>query len=270
YILYLPADGSRHLAKYQSASNNLHVFPNPDAGLGYWDQPIVYSDKLYIKYSNAQSVFQLASFDGTAIQLITNPAGIYNGSAGNNGYMGQPAVWNDKLYLQFGSVPYGNAGNLAYFSSASNNGICPGSNTSFTSNITGSSYQWQADNGSGTFTNLANAAPYSTVTTNTLTLTAPPTSSYGYQYRCVVNGNTYSMIFTLKFASNWMGTVSTAWEAAGNWSCGAVPDANTDVYISAGKTNYPVVNSTQSIRGIYLQNGTITVANNHHLIITGK
>lgn len=270
YILYLPADGSRHLARYQAASNSLSVIANPDAGSGYWDQPIVYGDNLYLKYSNAQSKFQLGSFNGSSIELIPNPSGIYNAAPGSNGYMGYPVVWNNTLYMQMGSVPYGYAGNLAYYAAAGN-GICPGSSTSFASNVTGASYQWQVDNGSGTFTNLSNTAPYSTVTTNTLTLTTPATSLYGYKYRCLVNGNTYSNTFTLKFASNWTGTVSTAWETAGNWSCGAVPDANTDVYISPGKPNYPLVNSTRSVRSIRLQNGTtMGVANNQRLTVTGK
>ena len=174
--------------------------------------------------------------------------------------------------MQFGSVTYGYTGNLAYFvSNSSNTGICPGSNTTFISDAAGSSYQWQVDNGNGTFTNLSNAAPYSTVTTNTLTLTAPAASLYGYKYRCVVNGNTYSQTYTLKFASNWTGTVSTAWETAGNWSCGAVPDASTDVYISTGKPNYPLINSTRSVRSIHLQNGTtVAVATNQKLTVTGK
>jgi hypothetical protein len=269
YLLYQLADNTRHIAQYKSSSNSIQIFTNPDAGTGFFDQPIVYGDKLFIKYYNAQSIFQLGSFDGSSLQLIDNPAGIYN-SANNNGYMGQPIVWNDKLYLQMGSVPYGYAGNLAYFTAAPA-GICPGSNTSFTSNVPGTAYQWQVDNGSGTFTNLSNTAPYSTVTTNTLTLTAPATSLYGYTYRCLVNGSAYSQIFTLKFASNWSGTINSAWENSGNWSCGAVPDANTDVYISLGKPNYPVLNSTRSVRSIHQQYGTtFTIATNQRFTITGR
>jgi hypothetical protein len=269
HILYQQADNTRHIAQYVPASNSIQVVANPDGASGYFDQPIVYGDKLYIKYLNAQNAFQLGSFDGSALQLITNPPGIYN-STGNNGYMGQPIVWNEKLYMQFGSVPLNYTGNLAYYVAPAN-GICPGSNTSFASNVSGSTYQWQVDNGSGSFTNLTNAAPYSTVTTNALTLTAPATSLYGYKYRCFVNGNTYSSTFTLQFASNWLGTTSTAWETTTNWSCGAVPDANTDVYISPGKPNYPAVNSIRSVRSVHLQNGTtINVATNQKLTITGK
>lgn len=271
FILYLPANGKRHLAQYQSTSNSLSVIPNPDAGSGYWDQPMVYGDKLYIKYSNAQSRFQLGSFDGNSLQLIANPTGNYNAAAGHNGYMGYPIILNDTLYMQMGSVPLSYTGNLAYFATTNNTGICPGSNTTFTSNITGASYQWQVDNGSGNFTNLTNAVPYSTVTTATLTITAPATTFYGYKYRCLVNGNTYSNVFTLKFATYWTGATNTAWETSTNWSCGVIPDANTDVYISTGKPNYPVLNSTRSVRSILLQTGTtLGVANAQRLTITGK
>ncbi len=41
----------------------------------------------------------------------------------------------------------------------------------------------------------------------------------------------------------WNGTVSTAWEEAGNWSCGTVPEANTEVRIEGLKIFYPVINS---------------------------
>ncbi len=115
YIFYVTADNLHHLAQYQGASNSLKVFPNPDSGPGYWDQPIVYDNNLYFEYANAQSRFQLGYFDGTSLKLISNPAGAYNGYGNTNGYLGYPVIWNNLLYMQFGSVPYKYAGNLAYF-----------------------------------------------------------------------------------------------------------------------------------------------------------
>ncbi len=114
YIFYVTADGKHHLTQYISNGDSLKVYPNPDAGLGYWDQPIVYDNELYFIYNNASSVFQLGHFGGNVIELVANPPGIYNGASGNNGYTGQPIIWNNLLYMQFGSVPYGNAGNLAF------------------------------------------------------------------------------------------------------------------------------------------------------------
>ena len=52
---------------------------------------------------------------------------------------------------------------------------------------TGNTYQWQVSTGAA-FTDLSNTAPYSGVTTGTLTVTGVTTSLYGHQYRCLVSG----------------------------------------------------------------------------------
>ncbi|TPG40845.1 T9SS type A sorting domain-containing protein [Flavobacterium pectinovorum] len=69
-----------------------------------------------------------------------------------------------------------------------NRTLCVGGSTTLpitASNAT--SFQWQVDTGSG-FANLSNAAPYSTVTTATLTITNVTAAMSGYLYRCVVTG----------------------------------------------------------------------------------
>lgn len=70
--------------------------------------------------------------------------------------------------------------------------ITDGNNTTFTVTATGSSltYQWQVDTtGTGTsFVDLANGAPYSTVTTSILNITGATIGMNGYLYRCVVSG----------------------------------------------------------------------------------
>ena len=51
------------------------------------------------------------------------------------------------------------------------------------------SYQWQVStNGGVTFSNISNNAVYAGATTATLTITAPPVSMSGYQYRCIITG----------------------------------------------------------------------------------
>jgi Secretion system C-terminal sorting domain len=115
YIFYLPADGSHHLTRYDAAKNNLDTIPNPDAGYGYWDQPIVYDNKLFFMYYNVAGILQPGYYSGgNSLNLVPNPSGYYNGTAGNNGYTGYPVIWNNLLFMQFGGVPYGDAGNLAY------------------------------------------------------------------------------------------------------------------------------------------------------------
>ena len=87
-----------------------------------------------------------------------------------------------------------------------NSTICSGSSTTFAVTASGCvgtalTYQWQVNTGSG-FTNITNAAPYSGVTTNTLTITSATTGLNTYQYRCFVgscchNANSTSATLTV-------------------------------------------------------------------------
>jgi photosystem II stability/assembly factor-like uncharacterized protein len=52
--------------------------------------------------------------------------------------------------------------------------------------------------------------------------------------------------------NTWLGTISTAWETAGNWSCGTVPDANTDVIINSGTV---VLSSNVTIKSFNIKPG---------------
>ena len=70
--------------------------------------------------------------------------------------------------------------------------------------------------------------------------------------------------------NKWTGIVSTAWENTGNWSCGNVPDINTDVTISNGVTNYPVVNSAAVCRKLKQNTGSnVTVKTGFSLRVAG-
>lgn len=150
-----------------------------------------------------------------------------------------------------------------------NNGVCPGGNAYFNAGITGATYQWQVNTGTG-FTNLTNGGIYSGVTTATLQLTAPPTTMVGYRYRCVVNATINSPENKLKFSVRWKSTAGTAWENTANWDCGVLPDAQTEVVIPAG-TTYPLISSNPSCYSLRLSPGsTVTVKTGFKLTITGK
>jgi poly(3-hydroxybutyrate) depolymerase len=71
--------------------------------------------------------------------------------------------------------------------------VCSGSNATFAVSATGTNltYQWQLDKGSG-FSSLTNVAPYSNVTTATLTITGATAVLNGYKYQCVVSSGTCS------------------------------------------------------------------------------
>ncbi|MEO8862339.1 MAG: T9SS type A sorting domain-containing protein [Ginsengibacter sp.] len=215
YIFYLPVDGTHHLAKYQSTSNSLNVYPNPDAGMGYWDQPIVYGNNLYFIYNNAQSVYQLGYFGGTSLKLITNPSGIYNGSSGNNGYTGYPVVWNNILYMQFGGVPYGNAGNLAFINGSilpitlTNFGVQKNGNTSLlqwniSNEMNNASFIIERSSNGTNFEPIAKVAGHGTIATPQKYQLTDETPFKGLNYyrlkQIDYDGNfTYSNVVTVSF-----------------------------------------------------------------------
>ncbi len=69
--------------------------------------------------------------------------------------------------------------------------VCTGSSASFsvTATGTGITYQWQeSTNGGVTYTDLANVAPYSNVTSPTLTINPTAAGMNGNRYRCAVSG----------------------------------------------------------------------------------
>ena len=74
--------------------------------------------------------------------------------------------------------------------------ICDGTDTSFTSNRTGSVYQWQEDAGSG-YANIADNANFTGTNNQKLYLNDVPASWTGRQYRCLVDGVT-GYVFKLK------------------------------------------------------------------------
>ena len=151
--------------------------------------------------------------------------------------------------------------------------ICSGNNASFFSGIAnGNVYQWQVNQGTG-YNNISDGPIYSGVNTNTIVLNNPPTSWYGYIYRCMVTTNTgtmYGNVDTLKFYAYWSGNVNTAWNNPSNWKCNVVPDENTDVIIDAIAVRFPIVGNNASCRSLKATGlGTsVTVINGFNLTIT--
>jgi hypothetical protein len=144
--------------------------------------------------------------------------------------------------------------------------LCPGGSTMITTDIIGTTYQWQlALSDSSAFTNITDNAQLAGSNTATFSLNNIPSSWYGYKFRCVING-TNDRSYLLKFENVWTGAVSSAWENPANWSCGSVPDPNTDVVINNGNV---VIGSNVVIRTLRVMAGaTVTVNAGYTLTIT--
>lgn len=130
-----------------------------------------------------------------------------------------------------------------YISVPVNTVLCPGGSASLGAYFFPATYQWQRNDGSG-YVDISDNEFYAGTNTYLLKLKNIPSDWYGYQFRCVTSvGN--SDTYVLRFANGWTGAQSDAWENPANWSCGTVPDKNTDVYISYSNV---VINSNVTVR----------------------
>ncbi len=139
-----------------------------------------------------------------------------------------------------------------------------GAASAISSNLTGASYQWQLNSGSG-FADISDNSNYSGSNSKILLLTNIPSSWYGYQYRCIVNGSNSDTI-SLSFVSRWLGTIDNNWENTANWSTNQLPDIFTDVTVDCNHSL--LLNSNGQCRSLTLKPGTaITVKTGFTLTI---
>lgn len=197
-------------------------------------------------------VSQSSKFNGTGVPFA-------NAAAIRTAVM-NPANWTLSLTTQtmpsgasFTGTPPAITGNPP------NRTICVGASTTFSISATNATgYQWQVNTGAG-FTNLVNGAPYSGVTTATLTITNATAAMNGYQYRCVATGvgSATSNLATLAVPST---TVTTI--AQSNVTCNG--GNNGSATVSASGSFPPYTYSWSSSAGtaataINLTAGTYTV-----------
>jgi hypothetical protein len=223
-----------------------------------------YEDTFFPYFFTHSSQFINAGFIGLLVGKGTDDCTDYTNLHGNSleadGTAGDNGWFLEQLKVFDKGRPYLN----------SSTSVCANSSSiliAAVSEIPGYSYQWQLSTNNGnSYNNISNGVLYSGVTTDTLSLNNTPSSMYGYLYRCSINGSTTgSQVATLKFADTWTGSINTSWETAGNWSCGTIPDANTDVIINTGS---PVINSMVNIRSLELDPAaTLTVSQGKQLNI---
>jgi Metallo-peptidase family M12 len=135
---------------------------------------------------------------------------------------------------------------------------CPANFFNYSTNIAGTTYQWQVNTGTG-YINITDDAVYNNSTTSSLQIISPASALFGNKYRCEVTTAAvavYSQEFILKSGTTWTGTVSDAWENALNWGCGSVPGENTDVIINSGTTFSPHLNANTNIRSLTISPGS--------------
>lgn len=145
----------------------------------------------------------------------------------------------------------------AVTSNPANVTACAGTSVTFTVGATGTgiTYQWQVStNGGASYSNLANGAPYSGVTTTTLTVNPVTVAMTNNRYRCVISGvcppaaNSTGAILTVNALP--VVTISPASPV-----CGGIAGTNGTALTASGASSYV----WSPVTGLYT-NATATTA----------
>lgn len=148
----------------------------------------IYSNYVYA-LSNRSAVTGIA-FDRPVSFFVNNPGGalaVCDMDADGRPELIRTNGYSNSISIMQNKQPAYDITNVA---------VCANGGTSLSAGITGSSYQWQQDNGNG-YVNISNNSNFSGVSTATLQLSAIPSSWNNYRYRCVVNGTQFGTIYRL-------------------------------------------------------------------------
>jgi hypothetical protein len=183
--------------------------------------------------------------------------------------------WND-----FSKTPYAPFGTLAsscQFYPTTQIITCPDSIVTLVSKVKGTTYSWQRPR-RGTFLegfdSQSQFISFMDSNTDTLRIVKSQfldfkSGFYTYRpikYYCFADGVYNSFEFMIDFSNIWTGSVSSAWENPGNWSCGKIPDQYTEVIIPYGKT--VIINSNPTIQNIKVNaTANVTVNTGYKLTI---
>jgi hypothetical protein len=192
--------------------------------------------------------------DALFANIIFNKTGITSNSLQlPNGVL----LNTNKFYWRVAGINAAGQGAWSNVSNFSTDGIasCGSGNIAISTNLPGTTYQWQVDTGTG-FVNMSNTANISGINTQNLQISSAPTSWYGNLYQCLSNGIAGN-IYTLKFIAYWSGTANSIWSNPLNWKCGVIPDLNTDAILNSGNT---MVNTNAACRTLYVGNATVDVS----------
>ncbi len=125
--------------------------------------------------------------------------------------------------------------------------------------LNGNVFTAQLSDAAGSFVNPVTIGTLvSTAVLGMINVTIPPNTIPGSNYRIrvvsndpVITGSSSSSI-GIGSINTWTGSVSSAWENAANWSCGLVPNENSDVVINSGSV---IVNSNAVCKTLNVSQG---------------
>jgi hypothetical protein len=133
------------------------------------------------------NVANTAPYSGATTATLT----ITGATAGMNGYKYRLEASGSCPTATSNVATLSISGSPSFTGNPPNRTICTGFNTTFPSTALGATgYQWQVStDGGSNYNDIANGAPYSGVTTATLTVTGATSALTGYRYRCTASSS---------------------------------------------------------------------------------
>ena len=88
-----------------------------------------------------------------------------------------------------------------------------------------------------------------------------------YNATCATPRTPVKAVINTSGNTTWTGDISSAWETPGNWSCGVVPDLNTDVLIPQNAT--VIISTAAEVKSILVDpTASVTVKSGNSLKVT--
>ena len=235
-----PAGGNNQLFALHLYNGVYIIGQNNDIGTNYnindgkWHHLAVTHDgtttKIYVDGNLINSTAKTYNTTGTSFQIASMNRSGYRFFF--NGTLDEMRVWNTartQAEIQanmHNTISASTSGLVAYYDF--DNGVAGGTNTGLTS-----------------LTDLSSSAANGTLANFALI------------------GSTSNWVTSTAFGNTWIGTASTTFNTAANWSFGTIPLATDNIYIPSGVSNMPIVAGTQSINNLDMQSGaSLTVTGN--------
>ncbi len=143
--------------------------------------------------------------------------------------------------------------------------LCSTDSAEISGHVLTGNVQWQMSTDSTGFANISDDTNFNGTNTPVLKLTNIPSFWNGNVFRCRSDEGYYSWKTQIKVANEFTNADGNTWENPANWSCGRLPDANTNVIINGNAT----LNSNSSCRTLRVNPGaTFTISPGYNLTIT--
>ena len=142
-------------------------------------------------------------------------------------------------------------------------------NKGTTITYTGSPYCTEGGTAIVTFTGTtggvfsADAGLAINTTTGNINLASSTPGTYTVTYTIAATGSCTQFItnttISVAIAGTWTGSIDNNWSNAGNWACGGVPTAITNVTIPRNLALYPTINTSVAVNNINIENSSLLV-----------